>query len=91
MKKIYLYGIANAENKYRVVRYNYVEEDLFSISNIMRRAWFMANNHPTIEHVYAVDEREGLANDYKRTVKRNSIESNVAFKNMLEKEGILVR
>ena len=90
MKRIFLYGIAGAADSYRVVSNSYIDEDNFSIRNIAGHAAWMIHKNPTIEHVYAVDQRAGLAYDYKRAWKQNSIESYAVFKDILEREGLLV-
>ena len=90
MKRIYLYGLAGADNSYRVVSHSYIEESEYSIRNIVGHAGWMIHKNPTIEHVYAIDMRPGLANDYKNAWKRNSIESYAIFKDILEREGLLI-
>ena len=90
MKKIFLYGIANAEDAYRVVMYSYIEDEFVSIRNLIIHASWMRFENPSIDHVYAIDNRKGLAYDYRRTIKQNTIESNVSFKDILEREGLLI-
>lgn len=90
MKRIFLYGIAGAAEAYRIVSHTYIDEAEYSIRNIMGHAGWMRIKHPTIEHVYAIDMRPGLANDYKRAWKQNSIESYAVFKDILEREGLLI-
>lgn len=90
MKRVYLYGIADAETKYSVVRYLYIEDESISIRNIVFQATWLKLTNPTIEHVYAIDERKGLVWDYREAIKKNSVESFVIFKNILEKEGLMV-
>lgn len=46
--------------------------------------------NPDVEHVYAIDNRYGLRRDYKESMKQNSIESHYIFKDILEREGMLV-
>ena len=90
MNKIYLYGLADVSDKYRVVRYHYIEEDMVTIKDLRESAAFMRFRNPNVETVYAIDNRPGLAYDYKTTLKRNTIEGNVIFKDMLEREGIKI-
>ena len=90
MKRIYLYGLAGAEQKYRIVTHSYIDEDNYSIRNIAGHAAWMAHTNSSVEHVYAIDMRPGLAYDYKRAWTRNSIESYAIFKDILEREGIRV-
>ena len=90
MNRIYLYGIANATESYRVVRYSFIEGESTSIADIVREASWLKIKYPTISHVYAIDDKRGLAYEYKMTIKRNSVEGNVVFKDMLETEGLLI-
>lgn len=90
MKRVYLYGLADASEAYKIVWHSYIDEEYISIKNIACHAAWLRLKNPTIKHVYAIDMRPGLANDYKRTIKKNSIEGNVIFKDMLETEGLLI-
>ena len=90
MKRIYLYGLANAKEQYRVVWHSYIEPEEFSTKNVKAHAAWMRLEHPSVEHVYAISMRPGLARDYQNAVRRNTIESNVIFKDMLEREGLFI-
>ena len=90
MKRIYLYGISGAEDQYRIIRYSYIDDDSISIKNIIYFATLMVIKNPSIERVYAVDNRKGLAGDYREAIKKNSIESFVIFKDILEREGLQI-
>ena len=50
----------------------------------------MVGHNPSIEHVYAVDQRPGLRRDYIESIKENSIESCYEFKDILEREGLKI-
>ena len=90
MKRIFLYGIGGAEKQYRVLKYWVVEEEFISIMNIKYHADMLKIRNPSIEHVYAVDDRYGLYRDYMESIKKNSIESCAIFKDILEREGIKI-
>lgn len=95
MKRIYLYGLANAENRYKAVRHSYIDEyrlgDNIDIVKEMKAcASWMKNHDGRVEHVYAMSMRPGLAYDYKRAWMTDTIESNVIFKDILEREGLLI-
>ena len=64
MQQIILYGIAGADSQYRVVRYYIIDAELVSISRIVFHANLMRIKYPSIEHVYAVDNRRGLRREY---------------------------
>lgn len=90
MKEMFLYGLAGAADQYRIVRYESVDQDEFSVRNVTGLACLMVQRQPSIEHVYLVDNRGGLGYDVMRTMKRNRIDTNVAFKDMCERNGILI-
>lgn len=90
MKQIILYGISGARNQYRVLKYFCIYEENISIWNIRHYADVMRMENPSIEHVYAVDNRHGLRREYTESYKRNTIESCAIFKDILEREGLKV-
>lgn len=90
MKQIILYGISDARNQYRVIRYFAIDAENASIWYIRHCANMMRMENPTIEHVYAVDNRHGLKREYTESYKRNTIESCAIFKDTLEREGLKV-
>lgn len=89
-QQIYLYGIAGADQMYRVVRYVLVEDEDISIGSLKRKAALMNLREPNIEHVYAMDQRYGLRRDYINAFKKNTIESWFIFKSILESEGLQI-
>ena len=89
-KRIYLYGLAGAENMYRVVDHMYIDGDKYSTKEAKLQAAWMKSCKPSIEQVYVIDQRPGLATDYKHAWRHNSIESHAIFKDILEREGIRV-
>lgn len=90
MNQVILYGIAGVENQYRAIRYFIIDAELVSISNIVYQANMLRIKNPTIEHVYVVDNRRGLRRDYVESYKKNTIESCAIFKDILEREGIMI-
>lgn len=90
MNRIYLYGLADATDQYRVVRYSFIETENLSIEEIVKHASWLKIKNSGIEHVYAIDNRKGLAYECKRAMTRNSIEHNIVFKDLLETHGLMV-
>ena len=91
--KIFLYGIAGANQAYRVVKYWCffdIEMEPVTIRDLVYHASMLQVKNPSIEHVYAVDDRRGLHGDYREAMKKNSIESWVIFKDILQKEGLQI-
>ena len=90
MKQIILYGISDASNQYRVVKYHRIDEDDVSVWAMRYWANMLRAENPSIEHVYAVDNRFGLRREYTESYKRNTIESCAIFKDTLEREGLKI-
>lgn len=90
MNKVYLYGLAGARDKYRVVRYSFIDGCSLSIASLMRYADWLKYYNPEIEHVYAIDNRTGLAEECKDAMRAKSIEDCVCFKYTLEHEGLMI-
>lgn len=88
-KRIYLYGLTGVRGAYKVIRYEYVE-DCSSIRDLRLAAFDMTIRFGAVESVYAVDARPGLATEYRATLRKNSLQENIMFKDMLEREGIRV-
>jgi len=73
-----------------VLNYYCIYEEFVSIRTIMSEARLLRVKNPDVEHVYAIDNRYGLRRDYRESMKQNSIESHYIFKDILEREGLLV-
>ena len=91
MNRIYLYGIAGASDKYAVVRYQAVDVEHRPIDAIKLESDIMRMDYPSVKQVFAIDARGGLANDYRRAIKQNSIEGFIIFKDILERMGIEIK
>ena len=94
MTTVFLYGLAGADQSYRVIRYTPVEIDslvgtAFGIIRTLKyEATMMRMQYPNIKRVFAIDNSRGLARDYKDAWMKNTIESHAIFKDILEREGI---
>lgn len=92
-KQIVLYGFGGPSDNYRVVR-NYVLRPEESIRGIVSEEKYQARRMraacPNIKIVYAIDNRYGLRKDYLDAVKLNSMEGWVLFKDICEREGMIV-
>ena len=91
MNRIYLYGIAGANDKYAVIRYQAVDVEYRPIDAIKNESDIMRMDYPSVKQVFAIDARGGLANDYRRAIKQNSIEGFIIFKDILERMGIEIK
>lgn len=90
MKQIILYGISGAEKAYAVLGWFCIYDEYVTIQTIRREASILRMSNPSIEHVYAIDNRYGLKREYRESIKKNSIESHAIFKDTLEREGLRV-
>lgn len=90
MKTMFIYGIGGADKQFRVLRYTRLDDDDITVFNIRYEAEMMRIRNPSIERVYVMDNRRGLSRDFMDSIKKNTIESCAIFKDILEREGILV-
>lgn len=95
--QIVLYGLGGADTQYVAIEYQIVDNPRGLSIDARRRylvgiAALMACCNPTIEHVYAIINRRGLAQEYRDSIfdRHNSIESRQVFKSVLESEGKLI-
>lgn len=88
MTRIYLYGIAGASDKFAVIRYEAVDACQRVTDTIKMVAANMREDYPSIETIFMIDARGGLADDYRRAIKQNNVEGFVVFKDILERKGI---
>ena len=91
MNRIYLYGIAGANDKYAVIRYQAVDVEHRPIDAIKMEADIMRMEYPNVKQIFAIDARGGLANDCRRAIKSNTFESYIIFKDILERKGIEIK
>lgn len=90
MKRIYLYGIAGAADHHKVVRYSCVDGDGMTIMSLKYEAARLRMDYPNIEHVYAVDASPSLYRSYMETIRKDSMEGCVSFRDMLMRQGVEV-
>ena len=90
MNQIILYGFGGSRDKYRVMKYFVIFDDNISIRTIRNEAEVLRIKCPSIEHVYAVDNRRGLKKDLEESIRENSIESCAIFKDLIEREGLRI-
>lgn len=92
MKRIFLYGLAGAEDRYKLVGYFWIncEEENDIIVRMRRDASWMKFKNPSVDRVFAISESGELANAYKYVKRHDSIEANISFMLKLETEGIRI-
>lgn len=92
-KQIILYGVGGPEVQYCTIRYWVIHSRDLSVRELKECAMRMKVEHPSIKRVFAVDNRYGLRKDYIESIKNrhNSMESRLAFLDMIEREGMEVK
>ena len=88
MKTVFLYGIGGAKDQFRVIRWTRVDEPDISITTFKNEAWAMRIRYPNVQRVFAIDDRGGLYQEYRTSIKKNSIESCMIFRDILERQGV---
>lgn len=83
-----LYGIAGAADNRRIIRYKLltIEGDLM-FDEVISEACKMRFKDPSIENIYCINNRKGLAFEVSHIMKRNRMADNIAFKDMCERSG----
>lgn len=88
-KRVYLYAF---DPLYKIVRSVYLEGDAISVRNMIRVADRMVEiASPTRLTVYAIDNRPGLFRSYLDTIRSNDLADWIAFEDLVNREGILIR
>ena len=90
MKRIYLYGIAGVADHYKVVRYSCVDSESMTIMALKYEAARLRMDYPNIVRVYAVDASPSLYRSYMETIRKDSMEVCVSFRDMLMRQGVEV-
>lgn len=88
---MFLYGLADADENYRLVRYQGLIAEPNLVSTIQDITAEMIMDHPEIKHVYLLDWRPGLRWYAMQSLKHpNTMDVCVQFKITCEKEGIRI-
>lgn len=86
--QIVMYGLGGVEYKFKCLRFEVFEANEVRFSDIQYEAGRMIERNPSIEHVYVMSNRRGLAWEYIQSVKKDSIESCAIFRDTLEREAV---
>lgn len=85
-----LYGFEGASQMYRPARYWAIQEGDLTVSEVKVQAIRMKEYYPSIREIWLIDNRRGLAWEYKAACKAGSIESYAVFKDTVEREGVRI-
>lgn len=84
----FIYGILGADENYRVARYDRFEDNCFGMADTMfGLIGEMLDIYPSIQRVFVIDGRFALKKAYFEAYKHNTMESWIAFKDYLERNG----
>lgn len=87
MNTVYLYGFGGASDSYRLLRYRYITDGI-TIGAIIDEASRMRFEYPSIKRIFAVDNSWVIRSAYNEAKRRPQVENNVAFIDLLERQGI---
>ena len=88
--QIVIYGIGGPEENYRVLRYRVIDQEFISIAIVKNFAEMMRDEYPSIQEIYAMDNRWGLRKDCTEAFKKNSMAGWIEFKDLIEREGLKI-
>lgn len=88
--QIFFYGLGGAEQQFRVLNFEFIDQDMFSVWTMNHVVDSMMFRNPSIVEIYMVDNRRGLKRDFMDSIRVNSVESCQIFKDILRREGIKV-
>lgn len=89
-KQFVLYGLGGAETQYIALRYTIIPDDEFTVTEAIKEANWMRMRYPSVQTVYLIDNLPSLRREYLHSIKdhKNSIESRMIFRDILERMGI---
>lgn len=91
MNKVYIYGISGVSNSYRPVGYIRIWQDEATVTNLRNLAVTLWTSRPGATEFYAIDDRKGLADDYRMAISdKRGIEGPIVFRDILQREGIRI-
>ena len=87
INQIFYYGLGGPDKNYRVLNYEFIVSENYSIWLEKLVIEDMMNRNPGIEEIYAIDNRRGLKWDFTESIKEASVESCQIFKDILRRDG----
>ena len=85
-KRVYFYGFDLLNN---IVDVKFLQDEAITATNMKRLTQWMASTKPNITTIIAVDDREGLRQDYWDAIKGDFTDK-LAFCDLLIREGIVM-
>lgn len=90
MKQVVLYGLGEAKDNYRALRYYIMQAEHMDVKGLKGAAEIMCSINPSIERVYVVDNRPHLLDEYYASHNAKVIEPCMIFRDTLERDGIVL-
>lgn len=88
-RRVYLYAF---DALYNIVDCRFLEDEAITVRNMKRLADWMTENVESFEvRVYAVDNRPGLYQEFRESVKRNDFTTMLEFADTVRDEGIRLK
>ena len=86
-RKILVYALGGAKKKYIPLDYGWYFVDQTSIRYIINDT---IGDNDEVKYIYLIDPIKGIKYSYNRSLRDNSIESGVIFKDLLDRKGLLI-
>lgn len=87
---IVLYGLAGPDKSYQALQYWRLTKNQPYLLMAIQEGLKRMEQNPCLEKIYLIDERYGLKSDFNLSLRRPSIENCAVFKDLLERDGVLV-
>lgn len=88
--QIFFYGLGGADQQFRVLNFEFIDQELFSVWMMNHVVDSMMYRNPGITEIYMIDNRHRLRREFMDSIRENSVESCQIFKDTLRREGIKV-
>lgn len=89
-RKILVYALGGAKKNYIPLDYGWYFADQTSISDIRYIINDTIGDNDEVKYIYLIDPIKGIKYSYNRSLRDNSIESGVIFKDLLDRKGLLI-
>lgn len=89
-RKILVYALGGARKNYIPLDYGWYFSDQTSISDIRYIINETIGDNDWVEYIYLIDPVKGIKYWYNKSLRENTIESGVIFKDLLDRKGLLI-
>ena len=90
MKQVVLYGLGEAKDNYRALRYYIMQAEHMDVKGLKGAAVFLCSSKPSFDGFFAVDNRPHLLDEYYASHNAKVIEPCMIFRDTLERDGIVL-